>query len=245
MSIFNGVKNMKNLIGEKFDKLTVVKLIYKYNNKNNKYELHWLCKCDCGNEVVVSNNNLISGNTKSCGCLQREKVKLTGYKNKRYNTYNISGSFGIGYTLKGEEFWFDLEDYDKIKNYCWYKNNQGYLISFDYNSNKKIRLHRLIMNPTSDQIIDHINHNTIDNRKSNLRIVTYSQNLMNKSLVSSNTSGITGVSWYEKRNKWKSYITINKKQKFLGYFDNFEDAVRTRKEAEVKYFGEYRNISNK
>ena len=63
-------------------------------------------------------------------------------KFKKYNTYDLSGEYGIGYTSKGEEFWFDLNDYNKIKDYCWYYNSNGYLCSQNANC-KHIYFHRL------------------------------------------------------------------------------------------------------
>lgn len=59
---------MKDITGMKFGRLTVLRL----SHKDNRKECHWLCKCECGNQKVVSGNKLRSGNTKSCGCLQKE-----------------------------------------------------------------------------------------------------------------------------------------------------------------------------
>ena len=102
-------------------------------------------------------------------------------------------------------------------------------------------MHRLIMGKFEDDglVIDHINHNTLDNRKHNLRICTESDNSKNKSLPSNNTSGVVGVSFNKKYNKYETYITINYKRKSLGLYDSIEDAIKTRKDAEEKYFGEY------
>ena len=58
--------------------------------------------------------------------------------------------------------------------------------------------------------------------------------------MSNNTSGITGVYWKKDRNKWGARIVVNGKCIYLGYFANKEDAIKIRKEAEIKYFGEYR-----
>ena len=78
-----------------------------------------------------------------------------------------------------------------------------------------------------------------DNRKSNLRICTSSQNNMNRKIFSNNKSGCTGVIWNKDTNKWIAYITVNKKRIHLGSFINFKDAKQARKEAEEKYFGEW------
>lgn len=78
-----------------------------------------------------------------------------------------------------------------------------------------------------------------DNRKSNLRIATRSQNQMNKGKQKNNKSGVVGVGWHKTSGKWAAYIAVDNKQIHLGLFDNFEDAVKARKEAEDKYFGEF------
>ena len=75
------------------------------------------------------------------------------------------------------------------------------------------------------QYIDHINGNRSDNRISNLRDVSHQTNLQNqKTKNTKNTSGFMGVDWQNKRNKWRASIKINKKSKFIGYFDKAEQA---------------------
>ena len=97
----------------------------------------------------------------------------------------------------------------------------------------------MIINVYDNRRVDHINHNVKDNRKSNLRIVTISQNAINKKIVSNNTSGVTGICWNKNSCCWQAYITLNYKTKHLGCFKNKEDAIKARKDAEEKYFGEY------
>ncbi len=153
----------------------------------------------------------------------------------------MSGEFGIGFTQNNIPLYFDLEDYDKIKDYCWHINDNGYLISHISKSNQRIRLHRLVMGcvPNDGLLIDHINHDTLDNRKINLRIVNYRQNAMNMIKKETNISGATGVSWDKEKSKWCALITDNYKTIFLGYYSDFNEAVEVRKQAEQKYFGEY------
>ena len=215
-----------NLINNRYGKLTVVKKAENYYDKNGKYkDSRWLCQCDCGNQIIVRKSSLTSGCTQSCGCL------------RKYNTYNLSGDFGIGYTSKGDEFYFDLDDYNLIKDYCWFSSHDYICTLID---GEIVPIYRVVLNVTNPQmLVDHRNHNKADNRKNNLRIATDSQNNMNKSKQSNNTSGVTGVVWYKFTNKWKSQIKINGKNIHLGYFSNFNDAVKARKEAEEKYFGEY------
>jgi len=85
--------------------------------------------------------------------------------------------------------------------------------------------------------IDHIDHNGLNNLSDNLRLVSCLENSHNKSLYKTNLSGVAGVSWSEPRKKWAVYISVNCKRKHLGYFsfDKKEDAIKIRKEAEIKY----------
>lgn len=225
------MEKIKDLTGQKIGKLTVKEL--QGVDKNRK--ALWLCQCECdGNIKIYKGILLINGHVKSCGCLRKDKISKM---KKKYNTYDLTGIYGIGYTFKGEEFYFDLEDYDLIKECCWYLDPHKYVIT---RKNKSlIRMHRLIMNVTENEDIDHIFHINYDNRKSELRIVNDSQNQMNEKLQKNNISGVTGVCWVKSKGKWKAQIGVNNTNIFLGYFNSLNDAINTRKEAEEKYFGEY------
>lgn len=84
-------------------------------------------------------------------------------------------------TIKGHRVLFDKEDFNLVSQYRWYINDSGYAVWRGIKDGKKqtIRMHRLIMNAPSDKVIDHINHNKLDNRKTNLRICTQSENMLN------------------------------------------------------------------
>ena len=81
--------------------------------------------------------------------------------------------------------------------------------------------------------VDHIDRNRLNNKWSNLREVSNRCNLQNCNLSKNNTSGVNGVYWNKKLNKWRSLITVNKKHKHLGFFEDFDDAVRARYNEEV------------
>lgn len=234
----------EDLTGQKFERLTVVGRADDYiSPTTGKHIARWLCQCSCGNPnlIKVIGSHLKNKNTKSCGCLRIEQSsKSTKISNKKYNTYDLSGSYGVGTTSNDKDFLFDLEDYEKIKDYCWYINTDGYVVTKVKNSN--IFLHRLVMGLTDKSLdIDHIHGKQTrnDNRKANLRVATRSQNNMNMPLRKDNKSGAKGVYFIERINKWWSYIRINGININLGYFKNYEDAVKARKEAEEKYFGEF------
>jgi hypothetical protein len=226
------MSKFKDLTGQKFGRLTVIKRIE--NNKMNNAQ--WLCKCDCGNDkdIIVTTAKLNFGQTKSCGCLGLEAKSRNGKLNKKYNTYDLSGEYGIGYTLKGEEFYFDLEDYDKIKDYCWYKH-KGYIESTN-KERKIIGMHQLIIDISNGEVIDHKNRIRHDNRKDNLRITTNSENAFNITKKKNNTSGVTGVFWEEQKEKWCASIYKNNKHVFRKYYFNKDDAIKARLKAELDYY---------
>lgn len=227
------VKVRESLVGRQFDRLTVVEQVEDYVTPKGTHHANYLCKCNCcdAKYVEVKAYDLKRGGTRSCGCFAKEeKIK----RNKKYNDYEIQDSYVIMYTTKGEPFLVDLEDFWKVKDVCWHTNADGYFV--DRNSR---RIQRLIVDCPDDMVVDHINHDIADNRKENLRIVTPSQNQMNSKLSSNNTSGVTGVYWVKKCSKWNANIKINNKYIHLGNFTGFDDAVKARKEAEQKYFGEY------
>lgn len=233
------MSKLVDLTGKQFDRLTVIKRAPDYIQSNGRKRTMWLCMCECGNYITVDGEHLKSGATKSCGCLQRE---LTSKRFKRYNKYNLDNEYGIGYTSQGKEFWFDIEDYERIKQYCWYIDKNGYVVAHDIiNPQKILILSRVVMNLYDDTLcVDHIHGEQTrhDNRKCNLRICTKQQNNINRRPQSNSLSGITGVRWNQSTNKWIANISINGTYMSKS-FSKFEDAVKQRQEWENEIFGEY------
>lgn len=230
---------MKSIIGNKYGRLTVLSLNHKeYNEKRKENYYFYNCLCSCGNIKIVRSSNLFNGNTQSCGCLQKEKISLA---KRKLNKYDITSfNYGVGWaTNTNKEFYFDLEDYDKIKDLCWCENDQGYLISNSLNKKSAIRLHRYILDlhNKSKPIIDHINNCRNDNRKENLRIATQQTNQINRKANSNSKTGVKGVGIY--KDKFIARIMVNNKNIHLGIFNTIEEAKKAREEAEKKYFGEF------
>lgn len=237
------IKVKNDLTDRKFGRLTVITQTEDKIDKNGRKRARWLCECDCGNPefVTVIGEHLISGHTKSCGCLQKE-ARIQNGKNpnshkreKLCNQYDILGEFGIGWTSNtNKKFYFDIEDYNKIKTYTWEEDSNGYIVD----ANNKVFMHRIVMNCPNNLTVDHIYHNKNDNRKCKLRICTQSNNNMNRSKQSNNTSGHIGVYFHKPSNSWCAYIKINNKQ-YRKYFQDKESAILCRKNMEEKYFNEY------
>lgn len=248
------VKVKDNLVGKKFNRLTVVDRADDYVYPDGKRIARWLCVCDCGNQCVVRGTALRDESTQSCGCLHKEKAAIAASAaNKKYNDYDLSGEYGVGYTSNtNKEFYFDLEDYDKIKDYCWHEGTGGYIRTW-VSDEFYLVMHRLIMlnkdnlrnkNIDVDHIHGHVTRN--DNRKCNLRVATRQENLRNKTLVSTNNSGFIGVSFRKNRNKWRAYINPDKgSQLSLGHYETFTEAVKARIEGELKYFNDFAYSSHK
>ena len=236
-----------DLTGMNFGRLTVLYL--DAERTKEKCKTYWMCQCSCKQQTILSiRADALGKKTFSCGCYNIDSHKATGKLKKCYNKYDLeSQEYGIGYTLKNEPFYFDKEDYDLIKDYCWYfkKNNNGqntYLIANDIHSEKKtiISMHRLVMGVNDKDIdIDHIKHNLYDNRKSQLRIGNASLNGMNNQLSINNSSGCTGVWWHKYNQKWCAEIMVDNKKIYLGSYFDIEDAITARKNAEELYFGEW------
>jgi hypothetical protein len=136
-------------------------------------------------------------------------------------------------TTNNYEFIIDKEDLKNVSSNNWYFNK-----AIGYISSKRIYLHRFIMNAKKGEIVDHINKNKLDNRKENLRLCTIKENVRNCKLSKNNNSGFNGVSKHH-TGKWRSYIMVDRKQIFLGLFEDIKDAIGARITAEIKYFGEF------
>lgn len=135
----------------------------------------------------------------------------------------------------------DLDDLERIKQRKWSFSN-GYANSTV--EGKAISMHRFIMEVTDSKIyVDHINHDTLDNRRSNLRKCGNAENQHNSIKHRDNTSGYKGVYWNKVSRKWTAYINIKKKGKHLGGFDNKEDAARAYDSYAREMFGEFANTN--
>ncbi len=141
----------------------------------------------------------------------------------------------------------DDEDYERIEKFGWHEDILGYARATASTAppgtpykEGKIRMHRTVMNAQKGQIVDHINGNKLDNRKSNLRFCTHAQNQQNKPKRGNNTSGFKGV--FKSRKTWSAQITTNGKTLCLGSFDSPEKAGAAYRDAALKYHGEFANV---
>lgn len=131
----------------------------------------------------------------------------------------------------------DKDEIENIKNIRWYLGSNGYVMGH-INKRKNMTLHKIITKTGSRELVDHINCDKLDNRKSNLRGVTHQENVWNKPCPKNNKSGHRGIRKMPS-GRFNAYISIDKKQIGLGTYNTFEEAKKVRLEAEKKYFGKY------
>lgn len=130
----------------------------------------------------------------------------------------------------------------RSKRELYYAVRSEYIKGSGHRSrNNKIMLHRqiFIWCGIETETVDHINGDRLDNRLTNLRPATWSQNSINAQKHRDNTSGYKGVCWAATKNKWKAVININKKRTFLGYFLTREEAAIAYNKAAHEHYGEY------
>lgn len=204
-----------DLTGKKFGRLTVVRRVESKSSK-----ARWLCRCDCGVDKEVCGCMLRSGNTRSCGCFQKESARANQTKHglKYHPLYAIHTSLvrrctshndpsyhnygGRGITVCDE--WLDKES--GLRDFVEWAEKNGY--------EKGLEIDR--------------RDNDGNYEPSNCRFVTRCVNSRNKRKRVDNTSGYVGVIYNKSSGKWKSEISINKRRIVFGYFDYKKQAVEAR-----------------
>ena len=149
--------------------------------------------------------------------------------------------------ISGYDVIIDDDDFEKVISAGkWHKKNENGKIYFVHTISKSFKmlyLHRLICPPEKGLFVDHINGNTLDNRKCNLRVCTHAENMKNQKRNSLNTSGYKGVSFNRQYQKWKASITTDGVRYFLGYFPNPETAYAEYCKAAEKYHGKFSRVN--
>jgi hypothetical protein len=139
----------------------------------------------------------------------------------------------------------DVEDYDRLRIYKWHVvvKNSPYAARNSPTGKggkyQKIWMHREVMPAPKGMVVDHINHNTLDNRWVNLRPATKLQNMYNRSKRKNTSSRYKGVHWHEYAKKWRAGIRVNGRDKALGYFESELEAAKAYDRAARKHQKEF------
>jgi hypothetical protein len=206
-----------DLTDQKFDRLTVME---EAGHKDN--HIAWRCLCDCGNEIVVQGSSLRRGATKSCGCLRKEKTieraTTHGMRNTRiYNSWNhmlqrIHNPNDSAYADYGGR---GLTVCDKWLKFDGFYEDMGEM--------------------PEEKTIGRID-NDKGYYKENCHWETMAEQVINRRLNKTNKTGIVGVCWHKKIQKYQVNIGVDYKRIHLGYFTELQDAKQARKDAELKYW---------
>lgn len=148
------------------------------------------------------------------------------------NTYEYVDGHIEGLCFDGHRFLIDEDSLPLVQPYIWHVDKNGYVIT--KHNGRVLKQHRMIMGIIDDHDVevDHIYHNTLDNRKSQLRICNRSVNCINRRKGIGNKSGVVGVYWMSSVNRWAAQIRLDKKTYYLGTFESVELAAAARKNAE-------------
>jgi hypothetical protein len=226
-------KPMKDITGETFGRLKVLNFVGR-----EKTHYYWKCSCSCGNEAIVEKSALLRKQVQSCGCVN-SKGRCKGR-----NLFDISGEYGIGYSAKGSQFFFDIEDYERMKDIYWTITKKGYVMA----AKNKSFLARLILGLPRNKNIHYINGNSSDVRKTNLSSTSPEQKISDSIEYAKKTGKKTKIKYlttrktegcYPKKRKkgikWQARIRLNKKTIHLGTFNTKKEAKAAYKKAKTEY----------
>lgn len=189
----------------------------------------WRVQCiHCGREKIEMGSRLNLKEYSSCSC----QTKIT-----KGNSYDIVDNIAKVHTSSGIDFIIDLTDLEVVQNYTWNvcKTTNGKL--YVRNSLMNVTLHRYLLGANPNKVVDHINGDTLNNCRSNLRECTHIQNMQNQRLRSNSSTGVKGVTLCGR--KYRATICVNKKDIHLGIYETLEEAKEVRLNAEREYFKEF------
>lgn len=204
--------------GQRFGSLIVVERAE--NDQNGK--AMWLCKCDCGNSIVVSAKNLTRGKS-SCGCLFGGKplIYRKSHSNKLYNQWS-----GMIYRCTHQA----ASHYERY-------GERGVSVCEEWMNSFEVFANWAISNGYSENLeIDRIDNNG-NYCPDNCQWVSHMENSRNRNARKTSKSGVSGVAFRKDIKKWRVTICVNYKRIHIGNYETFEAAVSARKKAESEYWG--------
>ena len=224
------MSKLKDLQGMIFGDKKVIRKVPNNSGTNAR----WLCKCVlCGRITTPTSYQLLNHPTNRCMCNQGQR---------KFNTFDFTNvNYVTCFDESGNSFIVDHADVPRLEGRYWgVSRGRGYVKS-SVSGSPDILLHRFLLNCPDDKIVDHINHDTSDNRSSvNLRVCTQQENNRNLSKYRTNSTGKAGVYKYGK-GRFRVKLSVGGKETHIGVYDSFEEAVYARISAEKSVYGDFAN----
>lgn len=223
-----------NLAGKTFGKLKVL----RYVGRRKNYLSMWECRCACGRTIVAATGALQFA-TRSCGCVHGVAVSnpITQEQLKKLVKYDrLTGYFYARVDLRGVDKGERLGTFDRSTGYA--------LIGLggeQYFSHQLAWLY--VKGVWPSKYMDHKDRDKINNAFKNLREATGTQNNANRVVRKDSKSGLKGVRFLARQQKWEAYIGVESKFTSLGYFSTAEDAGRAYDKAAIRCYGEYARLN--
>jgi HNH endonuclease len=196
-----------------------------------------ICACGCGRATRPATQTdrrkgLIKGQPTRC---------LTGHRIRPPRPQPVAAPDGsLVLPLRcGVLVQLDAADWPRLAGYGWYLGRHGYVVATARIAGRKtvVLMQRIITDAPPHTEVDHLSGDKLDNRRSNLRVTTSQLNQVNRRHMNrNNTSGVRGVTSCGSR--WHARICVARRTRFLGSFEDKVDAVRARRSAELRFWGE-------
>ena len=210
----SGSRKKKDIVGQRFGRLLVVKNAGRSKNGHVK----WKCLCDCGKTCIVFGSNLRREHTRSCGCIWNEAMTKHGMCHTP--TYST---------------WQHMIDRCNNPNYIHYFNYGGRGIHVCRRWLKFENFFKDMGFKPKGLTIERTNNN-LGYFKENCCYASSTVQNRNQRVQRRNTTGVTGVTWDKHRQKYHASVGLNYKRIHLGYFEDINDAIQARKDGELKYW---------
>ncbi len=211
----------KDLTNQRFGRLTVIQEDpVPYRFPSGRLAHRWACVCDCGNHLSVDQKSLISGRTKSCGCL-KTKVDLT---NQKFGKLTVIGKDPVQYRMPSGEL------------------TRRWICRCDCGNQVTVHHSHLLSGNTKSCGCERIKKSTERISADGINVferfegTSVSSIKPERKLRKDNTSGVRGVYWDKRAQKWYAAIGVQGRQIRIGTFQNIEDAEKARTDAEEKFF---------
>lgn len=221
----------KDYSDQKYGRLTTVKEVEPYVSPSGKSKARqYLCKCECGNEIVAHIKSLRSGNTRSCGCVNSERIIKQNKENSIYGEYTHHKH------LKRWKGMIERCYYPKHKDYHNY-GGRGIKVCNEWKVHPKtfIQWVENESNYKKGLTLDRLDVNG-NYEPNNCTFSNHTTQALNRNIMPTNTSGYPGVTKHTD-NRWRARINVNKKRISLGVYDTKEEAIVARKNAEIEIYG--------